>query len=265
MSLRRICARNFSSSIQHKTMAYPSTNDWELKLLLNKYVKSEDLDTWTRESVFTEAVRRAVKHEKLWDEYFSALAKKDLMDSVRKEVDAVPKKVKDNVKLQIPEAMKPHLDTFREAIPGHVARSMNDQAAAFFTSHVQTQTLLDRVCATLEQKSNETLDKVVKEEKYHELTNRLEKEIRERAAAIIKQIEGEFKTHLQRQNEKFGVELNAMSQRVNEKTQALDQLKDKLTEDEKEITDLKSSIRNTQIVLGLFAFAGVVGVAFSKM
>lgn len=269
MSLKRFSARTYSSlqPTLHTAnkMSSQYLTDAQLQLLLASYVRSDQLNTWAGKTEFTDAVRRAVRTETMWNDYFSALARRDLLEAVNKEVDGIPKKVKDSMKAQLSEVLKPHLDSFKETIPGHVSRAMIDQAQVFFTSHAQTQELLRRITETLDAKSRETLDRVVQDEKYHEMSGRLEREIQARGDAAIKTFQGEVKTHFQRQNETFGVKLTEMQQQVDAKTASIDTLSTKLSGDEREITDLKSSLRNTQILLGTVTFVGVAGFLWSHL
>lgn len=268
MSLKRFFSNSPLQQHLRKSMSSPYLTDVELRLALGNYVTQSKLNSWMSDTSFQEAVRRAVRDETMWSGYFSALARRDLMESVNREVEGIPKKVKQSVQLQLPEVLQPHLNTFKDAIPSHVSRAMLEQATAFFGNHAQTQQLLDRVVQTLEQKSSETLDRVVKEEKYHEMSRRLEKEIQARGESAVQSFDAHVKTHLQTQNERFGVRLNEMQEQVNAKVGLVDEVNERLGDDEKEMTELKNSLRNTQIVLGFVTFAGVaalVGTFISKV
>jgi hypothetical protein len=232
--------------------------------MLSNYVTSTQLNSWMSDPTFTSAVRQAVRDENMWNDYYARFAKRDLMTSVQKEVDGIQKKVKESMKAQMAETLKPHLDTFKDAIPGHVARSMVDQASGFFNSHSQTKELLSRIMENLEAKSKETLDRVVQDEKYHEMTRRLELAITARGHEAVNRIQAESKTQFQRQNEEFALRLNDMQEQVTEKTQALDNMSKKLNENEKITMSLKNNLWYTQICLTLATMIGV-GVIVSKI
>ena len=204
----------------------------------------------TRE--FKHAFKHAV-HDSINDEIFmSEMSKRGILDQIPRIVHA---ETKSTLARQLPKDLKPYLDSFSSSIPGHVAKNLHEQVPQYLANHVAMDQILKTHETQLHDKLSQTaesiLDRVVKEDKYHTLTNSLVSEIRKRSEDGLAQANKDSKTNLQQINETFGIKFAEMQEQVLKEMDTLKQSNNAIQKQNTVIKDLNDRFGRLTIAVSI--------------